>query len=473
MKHFVVCIFLLFLFQKPEAQQTVNDSIFQKNKKDSLISNENVVIGNIKIIGNKKTKSYIILREMAFKEGDIIVSSELKNKLETSRQLIYNMALFVDDSVYVSSQVNNIVSITIRVKERWYLFPIPYFVLADRNFNEWLVQEKASLDRVDYGIRLSHSNLMGMNDKLNIMLINGYDQQISLRYQLPFVNKTLTKGFSVGFLYSRQHEINYATDINNEQLFLKLDNDFSRKYTRFDVTYSYRPNQRFRHYFRVSFNDEWIADTVLKLTQTYFPNQLNNVKYPDLTYTFQYYNADYYAYPTKGFIGQASIYKRGLNDLTNLWQVGVRGIYSILFSNKSFLRLEGAANIKFPYNPYFFSQALFGYGFMQMRGLEYYVIDGMAGALGKFTFAHQLFHFIAKNPVKSITHDRIPFRFYAKIYSDLGYAYNPYINNNLLNNTLLRTWGFGLDIVSIYDIVFRFEYSFNQLGNNGIYLHAQ
>jgi len=109
---------------------------------------------------------------------------------------------------------------------------------------------------------------------------------------------------------------------------------------------------------------------------------------------------------------------------------------------------------------------------MQLRGLEYYVVDGMAGALGKFTYAHQFLHFIVKNPFKSTTHDRIPFRFYAKIYADAGYAYNPYVNNNLLNNTVMRTWGFGLDIVSIYDFVFRLEYSFNQLGNNGIYLHA-
>jgi len=38
---------------------------------------------------------------------------------------------------------------------------------------------------------------------------------------------------------------------------------------------------------------------------------------------------------------------------------------------------------------------------------------------------------------------------------------------------LLRTWGLGLDIVSIYDFLFKIEYSFNQLGRNGLYLQTR
>ena len=31
----------------------------------------------------------------------------------------------------------------------------------------------------------------------------------------------------------------------------------------------------------------------------------------------------------------------------------------------------------------------------------------------------------------------------------------------------MYSYGFGLDIVSIYDFVFKIEYSFNQLGSQG------
>ena len=45
-------------------------------------------------------------------------------------------------------------------------------------------------------------------------------------------------------------------------------------------------------------------------------------------------------------------------------------------------------------------------------------------------------------------------------------------NGTKLSNTLLRTAGVGLDILSIYDLVLKIDYSVNQLGDKGVYLHA-
>lgn len=435
--------------------------------------NANVVIGGVIVSGNKKTKERIIIRETTFKKGDILSAVELAKKITESRQLIYNTALFVDDSVYISHKIGNTVFINIDVKERWYFFPLPYFRMVDRNFNQWWVDENRSLDRVNYGIKFEQNNVSGQNDKLNIWVIAGYSQQVTLRYDLPFIDKALTKGFNIGFTYARQREINYATSSENKQLFFKLSDDYIRSVTRYDLTYSYRPDQKIRHYFRVSYNNEWIADTVLKINPGFYPNNLTNIKYVDFGYYFRYYNVDYNAYPTNGFSGEAFVYKRGLDNITNLWQVGVHGLYAKTIFPKTFIHLEGAASIKFPFNNYFFSQPLFGYSYYQLRGMEYYVVDGMAALLGKFTLHRELFKYVYKNPIRSKTHDKIPFRFYAKIYSDFGYSYTPYTVNNIFNNTLLHTWGVGLDVVSIYDFVFRFEWSFNQLGNNGLYLHAR
>jgi len=43
----------------------------------------------------------------------------------------------------------------------------------------------------------------------------------------------------------------------------------------------------------------------------------------------------------------------------------------------------------------------------------------------------------------------------------------------MLNNKYLHTWGIGLDILTIYDVVLKFEYSFNQLGDKGFYFHTR
>lgn len=469
---FAVLLFVFFkqeTFSQParvaDTATVVSDSV--QEKKDPV-----VFIGDVIVTGNKKTRTYIIIRETTFKKGDQVLESDLSKKLIESKQFIYNTGLFVDDSVYVSSRKGNVVFINIDVKERWYFFPLPYFILIDRNFNQWWVQENRSLARVDYGIKFMQNNFSGQNDNLNIWLINGYDQQITLRYTLPFVDKKLTQGFNVGFTYSRQREINYATSTGNQQVFLKLPDDYSRSVTRFDLTYSYRPDQKIRHFFRVSYNSESIADTVLKLNPAYYPGNTTSFKYIDFGYYFRYYNTDYNIYPTKGIIGEAFIYKRGLDNISNLWQIGFHALYAKPILPKTFFRIESAASVKFPTRDYFVNQPLFGYGYYNLRGMEYYVVDGTAGALGKFTLYRELFSYIYKTPFHSKTHDKIPFRVYLKAYGDAGYSYSQNITNTLFNNKLMYSYGVGLDIVSIYDFVFRFEYSFNQLGNNGLYLHA-
>jgi hypothetical protein len=114
---------------------------------------------------------------------------------------------------------------------------------------------------------------------------------------------------------------------------------------------------------------------------------------------------------------------------------------------------------------------LFGYQDLYLRGLEKYVIDGVAGAMARHTFRKELIRFNVPTFLASKSHDRIPFRVYAKAFSDIGISHNKAFPNNSLANKMLYTTGFGVDVVTFYDFVFRFDYSFNQLGQNGLFLH--
>jgi hypothetical protein len=60
--------------------------------------------------------------------------------------------------------------------------PVPYIKVVDRNINQWIVEQNAKLDRINYGLKLLYNNVSGRNDKLNLYLINGYTKQISLSY---------------------------------------------------------------------------------------------------------------------------------------------------------------------------------------------------------------------------------------------------------------------------------------------------
>jgi outer membrane protein assembly factor BamA len=472
-----VIVFFLFLdgiFLSLHAQdkRIVTDSSVQTPAEIISQKNRQVIIGEITLSGNKRTKSFIALREVPFKKGDRFTLGEVELLLVLAKQQLMNTSLFVDISVYIASRTGNVLSINIDMKERWYFFPLPYFRLVDRNFNQWWVEQKRSLDRVNYGIKFTQNNVTGRNDNLDVWLISGYTQQVTLRYNLPFFDKKLKSGFNVGIITSTQKEVNYATG-DNKQLFFKQE-DVAKKALRFDFTYSYRPDVKQRHYFRVSYNDERVSDSVVIVNPLYYPDHRSRLQFIDFGYQYKYYNVDYIPYPTKGFLLEGNLYRRGLDNISGLWQISGRAVYAVPLSKNSFLHLEGLGIAKAPFRNYFVNERLFGYGFFQMRGLEYNVVDGMLGASIKTTVHKEVVSFILKNPFKSKTHDKIPFRIYLKAYGDLGYGYSPSPNiTNTLNNTLLRTWGFGMDIVSIYDFVFKIEYSFNQLGRDGLYLQTR
>jgi outer membrane protein assembly factor BamA len=424
-----------------------------------------VVVSDIIISGNKKTRDGIILRELLFKKGDTIATTALDDKLLQSRAFVFNTTLFVDVEVKSTKLDSNKIIVLILVKERWYIFPLPYFKLVDRNFNEWWVNQNRDLSRVNYGIKFFHNNLSGRNDKLNIWLISGYNRQVSLKYENPFSNKKLTNGFAIGFIQSKQKEINYQTSNLNKQEFYKLENDFAKSFIRVEFAFTIRPDQRLKHIFKTGYTAESIHDSIAFKNPDYYGNGTTSLNYFDFAYLLQYANTDYNAYPTKGFIGGFAIYHRGINNENGYTQISASANWIKPVSKKIFFRTRLSGTIKFPFSSSYINQNLFGYGDLQVRGLENYVVDGMAGIMSRNSIITKLFDINLKLPIKSNIYNVIPFKFYGKFFSDFGYSHNPFTGNDLLSNKLMYSYGFGIDVVSIYDFVFKFEYSFNQFGN--------
>jgi hypothetical protein len=115
---------------------------------------------------------------------------------------------------------------------------------------------------------------------------------------------------------------------------------------------------------------------------------------------------------------------------------------------------------------------MLGYGDSYLRGLEYYVVDGVAGGFVRNTLRREMASFKIKTGLKSRTYNQIPFKIFIKGYTDVGYVYNKNnITGNMLTNKFLYTGGFGLDVVTIYDFVLRLEYSFNQLNEGAFFFH--
>lgn len=423
------------------------------------------IIGNIKLSGNKKTKSYIVFREVTIKQGQTYSPKDLTKALELTREQVMNTSLFVEVSVYVSSLKSGIAEVNIDVKERWYFFPLPYFKLIDRNFKQWWVEQKASLDRVNYGLKFSYNNVSGRNDKVNLDLVNGYNQQIGFGYSQPFADKSLTKGFNVNFNYSRQREMNYGT-LDNKQAFYK-QSDFIREVTRGSFAYTYRPDSKYRYYVRAGYTWDRIGDTIVKLNPQYFPKEKNQINFFELGVGVQYFKLDYNPFPQKGFAYEVGLSNRGFNKNMNMLSLSVKTINALSFTKTTFVQFRNVVNVRLPFDQPYYNIGMLGYGETYLRGLESYVVDGTVGFVSNTTLYQKLFSYVIRNPFKSKTHDKIPFTYYLKVFGDMGYAYNKYQTPNSLSNKFLHTTGIGIDILSIYDFVFRLEYSFNQLGGRG------
>lgn len=451
-------------FGSNPAKDFINDSLLTS---PSLMAN--FQIGNIIVIGNKKTKAYIIERELPFKTGDTVRLAQLVQDFEVARDQLMNSKLFNDVSICIKAFRGYEVDILIDVKERWYLFPLPYFKAVDRNIYE-LRRQGVGLNRLNYGFKLMQNNFSGRNDKLKLWLITGYTSQFQFEYEQPYADKSLKHGFKLGFSYSYNHELNYAT-LNNQQEFSDTLGGIKKWLAHVD--YSYRPGLRTYYNLRLSYVHQQVDSAVIKANPHYFFNNKTKLGYPELSFSMSHFQVDYIPFPLKGWMGEFEFLKKGVNKEMNLWQLSGRYARSWDLQQNNYYMVQASAMLRLPFHQPFVNQRMFGFGDFYMRGYDGYVVDGVAGALVKQSLRKKLLYYNLPTHLKSRSHSSIPFTFYGRIFGDWGYAHNPVDPQNSLTNRMLYSGGIGLDIVSFYDFVLRMDYSINQLGQKGLFLHVK
>lgn len=439
-------------------------------------STTKLIIHSINITGNKKTKEFIIRREMQLKAGDSIKASSFSEEIQKLQQQVYNTNLFLEVKVDVAELEDNIINVTIAVKERWYIFPIPKFQLIDRNINEWIQKYDADLDRVVYGLKFTHYNLTGHRDLLRLTLLNGFTRNISLSYFKPVSEKKLNNGFSLTAGYIQNREFIYKIDTLNKPVLFN-NGGFSRKNYFAGIGYNFRKNIMGTHYFNITFNHVSVADSLIdpKYNPRYFKDAVTHKNYLDFSYTYRYINTNNAMYPLKGTVAFVKLLKRGFGFSGGINMFSVEGTYNKYWAlqNNWYVSSEFSAKTTLPFNQSYINQRSLGYSDVNLRGLELYVVDGVAFGLVRNTLKKKLFTINIKTPFKSDKYHIIPFTIFAKTFGDIGVVYNKDAFRTSLNNKLLYTGGFGIDILSIYDVNLRIEYSFNQLGKNGLFLQAQ
>ena len=428
-------------------------------------------ITEIAIEGNRKTQERTILRELSFNEGEKYTLGELVKKFAQAKEQLLNTTLFQNVVVSLKALEGFDASIKVSVKERWYIFPIPFVNVVDNSFQNWVKHEGMDLDRVKYGLKLKHRNLTGLNDRLTVNFTNGYTKELAFRYENLPLDEQLKWSASFSTAFGKNRDVNYAT-INNVRIAYKNPNSFVHSFFRTSAEATYRRAIKSRHTFGIGYNHETFTDTVQKISPV-FSSQKNKLSYPEAFYRFQYFDVDYIPYPTKGYAAEASLTKRGFGGAVNLWQATARASATWPLSSKYYFNWRLYGVLKAPFNQPYTMQSFIGTSGMYLQGYEDYVIDGVAGGFTKATFARQIINTAIGIPSKKLKRlNHIPIRLYGKVFGNSGYIYTqkPH-ESNTLNNRFIYSGGVGLDVILFYDFVFKLEWSFNHLRQNGIYLH--
>ena len=469
------CVLLLFCGIHLQAQNVeVSTQTAQNLHFSSTDSSAKLIVKSILVYGNNKTKTYIILREIHLKNGDTVIFNQLNEELQKARQQVYNTKLFNAVEVEPVQVSKDSINIVVHLKERLYTIPLPKFQLVDRNINEWIQKSKLDLNRVIYGIKFTQYNLTGRRDYLRFVLLNGYTRNYSFTYSNPSINKKLTKGFIIGGGFVQNKDFIYKTGKDNKPIFFN-NGQFASQTSFANIGYSIRKNIFGTHFFNLAYSHVSVTDSLIDAV--YNPNYFkqgnsSNANLIDLSYTYQYVNTNNVAYPLKGITGLFKALKRGLDFSggTNMFFVegNVNKFWDL--KKKWYASMQLFGKLTLPFDQSYINQRALGYSDINLRGLELYVVDGVAIGLLRTTLKRKLFSFNIHMPFKSKQFGTIPFSFFAKTYGDLGYVYNKEIYQTNLNNKLLYSGGFGLDILTLFDVNLRVDYSFNQLGKNGLFL---
>lgn len=89
------------------------------------------IVDSILIVGNDQTEEFIITRELTFSIGDTLTPEIIFY----NRERIYSLGLFAH--VYVNPLIENSVNILeIKLEERWYIYPIPFVNIKERDWKK-------------------------------------------------------------------------------------------------------------------------------------------------------------------------------------------------------------------------------------------------------------------------------------------------------------------------------------------------
>ncbi len=426
-------------------------------------------IGGIVFLGNGVTRERILRAELDLHPGDSLALADLPARLEANRARIFNLQLFHSVLVQASCGSAGRLTLLFVVQERLYTFPVPIFSLAERNFRAWY-DRPDRWRRLDYGLHLVRINFRGRNETLTTNLQFGFNRKFDLAYEAPGLGLRRRLGLGFGISYYQSHTVDYNT-LTDRLRSVRDDDGFPIQ--RFFVS----GGLRLRHTvqlltaFDVAYHRQRISDSVAYYNPEFYLGRTQR-EFLDFNLTSTHNRRNTFAYPLTGSFAQVALTQRFFLDSRTPASTTLRLRYAhYLDLGRGFYYAVGAtAQTRL-------ASAL-GYPDRRALGYDEYVIDGRHCGLLQQGLSYRILKPgairlpISDNPKFNI----IPLVAYLNIFADAGYVATASTLDatqyNILPNSLLRSTGLALHLVTYYDRVFVIEYSLNGLGQSGFFLRS-
>jgi len=447
-----------------------------------IIEDDNLIVYDVLIQGNRITKEHVILRELVFEIGDTIQKMELLPSIQRSKDNLLNLALFNFVHFDVTHIPGNRITVHIEVTERWYIWPVPILEYADRNFSEFV--KNKDWDKINYGAWLRWKNFRGRNDLLTAKIRLGYVKEYALAYSAPNLGKNQRHGITSGFNVNQQDEVIIATVHNNPEEYKPQEAPAMTRFNAF-AGYSFRRKLYGIHAMRFEYFDHLVADSVAIVNPNYLGGGDTRLNYFMLTYSFTYDIRDSKVYPLEGFHVNLKAQQLGLGLIPDFGYPTLRLTAVLMFHQKLANRLyfynaskgriasEGRAAQEI-YMPYILNRAL-GYN-ENLSGYEPYVMDGSDYFISKYSLKFQVIkprtYTLPLIGMKQF--NKIHYALYFNVFADVGFVHNVFPDPT---NTMVNNWqysaGAGIDLVTYYDQVLRIDFAINRYGKYGFFFHIE
>ncbi len=416
-------------------------SIYFARDFSALQDTSSFIVSEIKIVGNKETKDYVILNELTFKVGDRINQKILKY----NRDRVYGLKIFNFVDIVTDNNKDK-KRVIIVVKETWTIFPIPYFYFR-RN----------SIKYSAYGINFLYKNFRGRNETLSANLGFGFDPNFFLKYDNPnFFRRNLIFGFTIG----------YTNFFNKSVNFLKVSKeDFNYKsfYTGFNL------GRRINIFHQFEFRFLYRYITLDKPYASSYLSSGRNFEYePSLSFSYRYDTRDLVLRSRNGTYFEFTLSHYGFY-LSSIHFIDLSLDYRKYFPITKLLNFKYRiinrylVGDKIP----IYDKSFIGYD-KYIRGHLHDVKEGKNMFLGSFELSVPLieeYDLVMKLPLlpESLTSSRIGLDL--NTFVDVGNTYDSFSELTFRRKNLFG-YGVSLNLLILPFNALRFEIAFNELGKS-------